>query len=84
MAVAISGIGGPDPTRRVKFINNNIVLGGAVFCTDVDQLSIQNNTVVIPDDPDKTSGIPLHVQRGGHAVLITGTHSSMTMPTREE
>lgn len=71
MAVAISGISGPDPTRRVKFINN-IVLGGAVFCIDVDQLTIQNNTVVILDDPDKASGIPLHVQRGGHAVLITG------------
>ena len=71
-AVSLAGISGPDPARRVKF-TNNIVRGGSVFCVDVDHLSIQDNTITIPDNPNRpTSGIPVHVQRGGHGVIITG------------
>ena len=69
-AVSISGIHGPDPTRRVKF-TNNILLGGSIFCTDVDQLTVCGNLVLVPDDPAAGSRIPVHVQRGGDSLLIT-------------
>jgi hypothetical protein len=71
VAVSISGISGPDPARRVKFVNN-VVRGGTVFCTDVDDLSIQDNTIVNTDDPHRVSRIPVHVQRGGHRLVVTG------------
>ena len=71
VAVSISGISGPDPARRVKFVNN-ILRGGTVFCTDVDDLSIQDNTIVNTDDPHRVSRIPVHVQRGGHGLVVTG------------
>jgi hypothetical protein len=47
----------------------------ARLCTDVDQLTIQNNVVVVTADAatgDRIIRIPLQVQRGGHALLITG------------
>jgi hypothetical protein len=69
-AVAISGIGGPEPTRRVKF-SNNVLIGGEIFCTDVDQLTIQNNTVLVTDLGIKNR-IPVQIQRGGDSVIITG------------
>ena|GEM_PF-1819918 len=69
-AVSISGIGGKDPTRRVKF-SNNVLIGGDIFCTDVDQLTIQNNTVLVSDPRTKTN-IPIQIQRGGEGVIITG------------
>ncbi len=70
VAVAISGISGNDPTRRVRFANN-IVLGGEVFCTDVAELTIQNNVVLVPAS-DRPGQILLNLQRGGDSVLITG------------
>jgi hypothetical protein len=68
-AVSLSGVSGADPARRVKFANN-LVLGGAVFCTDVADLTIQNNTVLFPDSP-KPGGDLLSIQRGGDSVLIS-------------
>ncbi|MGH3821585.1 MAG: hypothetical protein ACRDRA_01880, partial [Pseudonocardiaceae bacterium] len=70
VAVAISGARGSDPTRRVKFANN-IVLGGEVFCTDVAELTIQHNVVLIPAS-DRPGRVLLNLQQGGDSVLITG------------
>ncbi len=69
-AVSISGISGPDPTRRVKF-SNNVIIGGEIFCTDVDQLTIQNNTVLVTN-LGTSNRIPIQIQRGGDSVVITG------------
>jgi hypothetical protein len=69
VAVAISGISGDDPTRRVSFVDN-IVLGGSIFCTDVDELTIRDNMVLVPEDGP--ARIPVQVQRGGDSVMITG------------
>jgi Right handed beta helix region len=71
VAVSISGISGPDPARRVKFVNN-VIRGGTVFCTDIDDLSIQDNTIVITDEPGGDRRIAVHVQRGGHGLAVTG------------
>lgn len=70
IAVTLSGIRGSEPAVRVKF-SNNIVLGGPIFCTDVAQLTIQDNVVLITDAFARNR-IPVQVQRGGDAVLITG------------
>ncbi len=69
-AVTLSGISGPEPLLRCKF-TGNIVLGGQIFCTDVDQLTIQNNTVLVTEVGNRNR-IPVHVQRGGDSVVITG------------
>lgn len=69
-AVSISGIAGPDPTRRVKF-SNNVIIGGEIFCTDVAQLTIQNNSVLVTE-LGTANRIPIHVQRGGDSIVITG------------
>jgi len=71
IAVSISGISGPDRTRRVNF-SDNILLGGQLFSTDVDQLTIQDNMVLVPAGARAGNRIPLHIQRGGDSVLITG------------
>jgi len=79
VAVSLSGIppamqSGVDPARRIKF-SNNIVFGGPVFCSDVDQLTVQNNVVVVTALPARRRPIiriPLEVQRGGNSVLIAG------------
>ncbi len=42
-----------------------------MFCTDVAQLTIQDNVVLITDAFARNR-IPIQVQRGGDAVLITG------------
>jgi hypothetical protein len=68
-AVTLSGISGPDPLVRCKFANN-IVLGGPIFCTDVKQLTIQNNVVLVPDLARQR--IPVQIQRGGDSVIISG------------
>jgi hypothetical protein len=68
-AVTLSGISGPDPLVRCKF-TNNIVLGGQIFCIDVDQLTIQNNVVLVPNLPRQRK--PVQVQRGGDSIIITG------------
>ncbi len=70
VAVSLSGIGGASPLLRCKF-TDNIVLGGPVFCTDVDQLTVQNNVVVVPDVGTKNR-VPLQVQRGGESLLVSG------------
>lgn len=69
-AVALSGIRGPEPLVRCKF-TNNIVLGGQIFCTDVDQLTVQNNVVIV-SGLEPRNRIPVQVQRGGDSVIITG------------
>jgi hypothetical protein len=65
VAVALSGIRGPDPLVRCKF-SGNILIGGRIFCTDVDQLTIQDNIVRTP------KGASFAVNRGGDTVVITG------------
>ena len=69
-AVTLSGISGPEPLVRCKF-NDNIVKGGHIFCTDVNQLTIQNNTIVVTG-VGIGQRIPIAVQRGGDSVIITG------------
>jgi hypothetical protein len=68
-AVGISGVSGPDPARRVKFVNN-VVLGGQIFCTDVAELTIQGNVVRFPDS-ERIPGDLVSIDRGGDSVLIT-------------
>lgn len=65
-AVHLSGISGSKPMVRCKF-SDNIVLGGQIFCTDVNQLTIQNNMVFVT-----TPRVPVEVKRGGDSVVITG------------
>jgi hypothetical protein len=69
-AVHLSGISGPHPLVRCKF-SDNIVLGGPIFCTDVNQLTIQNNIVHVTN-PGFGKRIPVDVQRGGDSVIISG------------
>ncbi len=70
IAVTLSGISGPNPLVRCKF-NDNIVLGGPIFSTDVNQLTIQNNIIRVTD-LGVGSRNPIQVQRGGDSVIITG------------
>lgn len=69
-AVNLSGNSGPHPLLRCKF-SDNIVLGGSIFCTDVNQLTIQNNIIVVTN-LGAGQRIPVHVQRGGDSLVITG------------
>ena len=72
-AVTISGISGtnrPEPLVRCKF-TDNIVVGGNLFCTDVNQLTIQGNSVNVTN-MGAVQRIPIEVQRGGEAVIISG------------
>ena len=62
VAVSLSGISGPDPLFRCKF-TDNIVLGGPIFCTDVGQLTIQNNIVLVTN-LGTVQRIPIQIQRG--------------------
>jgi Pectate lyase superfamily protein/Right handed beta helix region len=68
-AITLSGIGGPDPSVRVK-LADCVVVGGEVLCTDVAQLTIQGNTIVVPETA--AARLPVYIRRGGDAVLITG------------
>jgi hypothetical protein len=68
-AVSISGVSSTDATRRVTFAHN-IVLGGEIFCTDVAELTIKNNIVLVPAS-DRPPGILLNLARGGESVRIT-------------
>lgn len=70
-AVTLSGLKGPDPLFNCKFIDN-IVLGGPISCSDVNQLTIQNNTVLVTHLGTTVERIPVQVQRGGDAVIISG------------
>ena len=63
VAVTLTGISGPNPLVRCKF-SNNILLGGPIFCTDVNQLTIQNNIVSVTN-VGRGQRIPVQVQRGG-------------------
>jgi polygalacturonase len=69
-AVTLSGVSGPDPLLDCKF-TDNIVLGGPIFCSDVNQLTIQHNIVLVTD-LGTVQRIPVQVQRGGDAVIISG------------
>lgn len=64
-AVTLSGIGGKNPLLRCKF-SNNLVLGGQIFCTDIQQLTFQNNTVF------SANRTPLALHLSGDMVAITG------------
>lgn len=65
-AVHLNGISGSKPMVRCK-LSDNIILGGQIFSTDVNQLTIQNNIVFVP-----TKRIPVEVKRGIDSVVITG------------
>jgi hypothetical protein len=43
-----------------------------VFATDIRQLTVQGNTILVPALATSSNRIPLQVQRGGEALLITG------------
>jgi hypothetical protein len=65
VAVTLSGIRGSDPLVRCRF-SDNILLGGRIFCTDVNQLTIQNNVVRSP------KRAAFAINRGGDTAIITG------------
>ena len=72
-AVTISGIGGvgdPQPLARCKF-TDNIITGGNLFCTDVNQLTVQNNTIRVTA-LGNLQRIPIHIALGGDSVVVTG------------
>ena len=69
IAVSLSGISGQHRLVRVQF-SDNLVLGGSMFCTDVEQLTIRGNIVVTPQTAP--ARITLNVQRGGRELIITG------------
>ncbi|MET0522697.1 MAG: right-handed parallel beta-helix repeat-containing protein [Jiangellaceae bacterium] len=69
IAVSLSGLSGQHRLVRLQF-SNNFVLGGSIFCTDVEELTIRNNVVVVPETGP--ARITLNVQRGGRDLLITG------------
>jgi hypothetical protein len=69
IAVSLSGISGQHRLVRAQF-SNNLVAGGSVFCTDVEQLTIRGNIVVVPETAP--ARITLNVQRGGRELIITG------------
>lgn len=74
-AVSLSGSESPpDPARRIKFSDNELT-GGSVFCTDVNQLTIQNNRIRVtplqaPFGPSPRP--PISIALGGDSVMITG------------
>jgi hypothetical protein len=69
VAVTLTGNSGRQPLVRCKF-SDNILLGGPIFCTDVNQLTIQNNIVLVTD-LGAGQRIPIQVQRGGDSVMIS-------------
>lgn len=69
-AVTLSGISGPEPLVRCKF-TDNVVIGGNIFCTDVSQLTIQNNTVRVTS-LGQAQHVPIVIQRGGDSLIISG------------
>jgi hypothetical protein len=76
-AVHLAGTSQNNPLVRCKFVDN-IVLGGAVVCVDVSQLTIQNNTVIV-----SRHIIPVELHLGGDSVVITG-NMIITKNTRSE
>jgi len=74
-AVSLSGSESPpDPARRIKFSGNELT-GGSVFCTDVNELTIQNNSIRVtpvqaPFVPSPRP--PISIALGGDSVVITG------------
>jgi hypothetical protein len=71
-AVSLSGSDGTNalPARRIRFSDNEIN-GGNIFCTNINQLTIQNNTVRIAPI-ENVSHIPLHIAYGGDSLIVTG------------
>ena len=65
-AVHLSGKSDGDPMINCKF-TDNIVLGGAVFCVNVKQLTLQNNIIIV-----KTHIIPVEFHLGGESIIISG------------
>jgi hypothetical protein len=70
VAVTLTGISGRNPLVRCKFADN-MLLGGPIFCTDVNQLTIQKNIVLVTN-LGAQQRIPVQVQRGGDSVVISG------------
>jgi hypothetical protein len=68
--VSLSGSGRTDPARRIKFSDNEVI-GGHIFCTDVSELTIQNNTIRVANF-GTAQRIPIHVALGGDSLIITG------------
>jgi|tagenome__1003787_1003787.scaffolds.fasta_scaffold20984098_6 hypothetical protein len=68
-AVTLSGINSTDATRRVTFAHN-IVLGGEIFCTDVAELTIKNNIVLVPAS-NRPAARLLNLARGGESLRVT-------------
>jgi hypothetical protein len=48
-----------------------VLVGGEIFCTDVAQLTIQNNIVITPDIEGRNR-TPFAIQRGGDSIIING------------
>jgi hypothetical protein len=74
-AVSLSGSESPpDPARRIKFSDNEVT-GGSIYCTDVNQLTIQNNSVRVTPLQAPLGAvprIPISIALGGDTVMITG------------
>ncbi len=68
VAVAIEGVSGADPARRIAFAGNHI-LGGEIFATDVAELTIRDNVVEVPAST-RPGSVLVNLQRGGDTVLI--------------
>ncbi len=69
-AVTLSGKNGAEPLVRCKF-TDNVVTGGNIFCTDVQHLTIQNNTVRVAS-LGNGQHVPIVIQRGGESLIISG------------
>lgn len=73
-AVTLSGINPTNPSLHCKF-NNNLVLGGAIFCAYVSHLTIQNNTVRVVDrlgtDGQPAAQSPVFLRRSCKEVVIS-------------
>lgn len=71
IAVSLSGTsaaGGADPLTDVHFSNNTLV-GGSVFCTDVDRMTFRGNIVVGSTADTARTAVDIH--RGGRHLLIS-------------
>jgi hypothetical protein len=69
-AVGLSGFGGKDRAQGIKFINNKIN-GGHIYCSDIQDLTLQNNTVLIPST-GKVKRTPIYLGPSCENVLIDG------------
>ena len=66
-----AGDGIADDRQAIQKAIDDAVLGGPIFCSDVNRLTIQNNTILVTR-LGTVQRIPVEVQRGGDAVVISG------------